>query len=51
MIRPDALLPAPLRRAHAAFVTLAEALQPEIIAAYARKATGEKYLINPNKGV
>ena len=28
MIRPDALLPAPLRRAHAAFVTLAEALQP-----------------------
>ena len=28
MIRPDALLPAPLRRTHAAFVTLAEALQP-----------------------
>ena len=28
MIRPDALLPAPLRRAHAAFVMLAEALQP-----------------------
>ena len=28
MIRTDALLPAPLRRAHAAFVMLAEALQP-----------------------
>ncbi|CUS46390.1 MAG: zinc-binding dehydrogenase [Pseudomonadota bacterium] len=30
-------------------ISLAEALQPETIAAYARKATGEKFLINPNK--
>jgi hypothetical protein len=28
---------------------LAEALDLGIIAAYARRATGEKYLINPNK--
>jgi len=32
-------------------ISLAEALQPEIIAAYAKRATGEKYLINPNKGI
>jgi NADPH2:quinone reductase len=32
-------------------ISLAEALNPEIIAAYNRKATGEKFLINPNKGV
>ncbi|MQA28397.1 MAG: NADH oxidase [Luteitalea sp.] len=31
-------------------VSLAEALQPDAIAAYGRRATGEKYLINPNKG-
>ncbi|WP_332770145.1 zinc-binding dehydrogenase [Phenylobacterium sp.] len=30
-------------------VSLAEALNPEIIAAYNRRATGEKYLINPSK--
>jgi NADPH:quinone reductase len=30
-------------------ISLAEALQPETIAAYARFGTGEKYLINPNK--
>jgi NADPH2:quinone reductase len=30
-------------------VSLAEALQPEAFAAYAKRATGEKYLINPNK--
>lgn len=30
-------------------ITLAEALQPEIIAAYAKQATGEKYVINPSK--
>jgi hypothetical protein len=30
-------------------ISLAEALQPEVIAAYARKATGEKFLINPHK--
>jgi NADPH:quinone reductase-like Zn-dependent oxidoreductase len=29
-------------------ISLAEALQPDIIAAYNRRATGEKYLINPN---
>ncbi|WCM25358.1 zinc-binding dehydrogenase [Sphingomonas sp. QA11] len=32
-------------------ISLAETLQPETIAAYARKATGEKFLINPNKGL
>ena len=31
-------------------ISLEEALQPEIIAAYNKRATGEKYLINPNKG-
>jgi hypothetical protein len=30
-------------------VSLAEALQPAAIAGYAKRATGEKYLINPNK--
>ncbi|MDP3853680.1 zinc-binding dehydrogenase [Phenylobacterium sp.] len=30
-------------------VSLAQALQPDIIAAYNRRATGEKYLINPSK--
>ena len=32
-------------------ISLAEALQPDTIAAYARRATGQKYLINPNKGL
>jgi len=32
-------------------ISLVEALRPEIIAAYAKRATGEKYLINPNKGL
>ncbi len=32
-------------------ISLAEALQPDIIAAYAKKATGEKFLINPSKGL
>ena len=32
-------------------ISLAEALQPQIIAAYNKRATGEKYLINPNKGL
>ncbi|MBP6877860.1 MAG: zinc-binding dehydrogenase [Phenylobacterium sp.] len=36
---------------YTAEISLAEVLQPDVIAAYARKATGEKYLINPNKGV
>jgi NADPH:quinone reductase-like Zn-dependent oxidoreductase len=31
-------------------VSLQEALQPQNIAAYGKRATGEKYLINPNKG-
>jgi NADPH2:quinone reductase len=32
-------------------ISLAEALQPDTIAAYSKRATGEKYLINPNKGL
>ena len=32
-------------------VSLAEVLQLEAIAVYGKQATGEKYLINPNKGV
>jgi NADPH:quinone reductase-like Zn-dependent oxidoreductase len=32
-------------------ISLAEALSAEAIAAYNRKSTGEKYLINPNLGV
>lgn len=30
-------------------ISLAEALQPEMVAAYGQRATGAKYLINPNK--
>jgi NADPH:quinone reductase len=30
-------------------ISLIEALQPEVIAVYAQRATGTKYLINPNK--
>ena len=30
-------------------ISLAEALQPEVMAAYNKRATGEKYLINPSK--
>jgi NADPH:quinone reductase-like Zn-dependent oxidoreductase len=30
-------------------ISLQEALQPDVIAAYNKRATGEKYLINPNK--
>ncbi|MDB5497993.1 MAG: putative alcohol dehydrogenase-like protein [Phenylobacterium sp.] len=36
---------------YTAEISLAEALQPDVIAAYNRRATGEKYLINPNKGI
>ena len=36
---------------YAKHVSLAEALQPEAIAAYGRRATGVKYLITPHKGV
>lgn len=32
-------------------ISLAEALQLDTIASYGKMATGEKYLINPNKGV
>lgn len=32
-------------------ISLAEALSPEIAIAYARRATGEQYLINPAKGL
>jgi NADPH:quinone reductase-like Zn-dependent oxidoreductase len=35
---------------YAAEISLAEVLNPEIMAVYNRKTTGEKYLINPNKG-
>jgi NADPH:quinone reductase-like Zn-dependent oxidoreductase len=34
---------------YTAEISLREALQPEVIAAYQRKSTGEKYLINPSK--
>jgi len=36
---------------YTAEISLAEALKPEVIAAYNKKTTGEKYLINPNKGL
>ncbi|MCB1683270.1 MAG: NADH oxidase, partial [Pseudomonadales bacterium] len=32
-------------------ISLAEALSLKEISAYGRMATGEKYLINPNKGI
>ncbi len=35
---------------YTAEISLIEALQPDMIKAYNRRATGEKYLINPNKG-
>jgi hypothetical protein len=31
-------------------ISLQEALQPDVVAAYNRRATGEKFLINPAKG-
>jgi hypothetical protein len=31
-------------------ISLTEALNPEVIAAYNRKSTGEKYLIAPHQG-
>ena len=34
---------------YTAEISLVEALRPEVIQAYNRRATGEKYLINPNK--
>ena len=35
---------------YTAEISLTEALQPNFIAAYNKKTTGEKFLINPNKG-
>jgi NADPH2:quinone reductase len=35
---------------YTAEISLAEALQPQVMAAYNKKGTGAKYLINPNKG-
>lgn len=35
---------------YTAEISLLEALRPDVIQAYNRRATGEKYLINPNKG-
>jgi len=32
-------------------ISLAEALHPDAIAVYGRRATGAKYLVNPNKGL
>ena len=34
---------------YTATIGLAEALRPEVVAAYQRKATGEKYLIDPTR--
>jgi NADPH2:quinone reductase len=31
-------------------IGLAEALDPDVLKAYQRKATGEKYLIDPTRG-
>ena len=36
---------------YARTVSLAEALQADAISAYGKRSTGEKYLINPNKGL
>jgi len=36
---------------YAKTVSLAEALQADAISVYGKRSTGEKYLINPNKGV
>ena len=35
---------------YAGEISLAGMLEPEAVAAYARRATGEKYLVNPEKG-
>lgn len=34
---------------YTAEISLAEALRPDVVAAYNRRATGEKFLINPKK--
>ena len=33
---------------YTAEISLTDALKPDMLAAYARRATGEKYLINPS---
>lgn len=35
---------------YTAEISLSDALRPDVVAAYARRATGEKYLINPSLG-
>ena len=40
-----------LKKNYAGELSLAEALQPEWISIYGQRATGTKYLINPNKGM
>jgi hypothetical protein len=32
-------------------ISLAEALRPDVVAAYSRRATGSKFLINPGKDI
>jgi hypothetical protein len=34
---------------YTATISLAEVLDPAVVAAYAKKATGEKYLIDPSR--
>jgi len=41
----------PFASHYTAEISLAEALQPDVLAAYNAKATGTKYLINPSKGL
>jgi NADPH2:quinone reductase len=36
---------------YTAEISLADVLDPKVAAAYNKRATGEKYLINPNKGL
>ena len=36
---------------YAGEISLAEALQPDVIAIYNQRATATKYLLNPNKGL
>lgn len=49
--RVAAELKTTFRSRYTAEIGLAEALDPKVLAAYSRRATGEKYLINPAKGL
>jgi len=49
--RVAAELKTTFRSHYTAEIGLAEALDPKVLAAYSRRATGEKYLINPTKGL